>query len=150
MIFINWINIQRIENFYTNSNEEMREKIFFFVIIFLLIEGCIWYPTIYLMFDVIWEKFWEKLPWYNDDWIIGTIAMFWYVFLFQIAVALAIYILYLIYKSLFLSGHQTWNWRTCYDKTSIDYNWQNDMKCINNDWKIVRTDYEWADILMWK
>lgn len=40
--------------------------------------------------------------------------------------------------------------RTCYDKTSIDYNRQNDMKCINKIWEIKRTDYEWARILMWK
>ena len=38
----------------------------------------------------------------------------------------------------------------CYDKTSIDYNRQNDMKCVNENWDVKRTDYEWARKLMWK
>ena len=32
--------------------------------------------------------------------------------------------------------------RDCYDKTSVDYNWKNDMKCINENGDIKRTDYE--------
>lgn len=42
------------------------------------------------------------------------------------------------------------NWWTCYDKTTIDWNWQNDIKCINENGDVRRTDYEWAKKLMWK
>jgi len=41
------------------------------------------------------------------------------------------------------------NW-TCTDYTSIDYNWNNDMKCVNQNWDIVWTNYDWAKELMWK
>lgn len=56
-------------------------------------------------------------------------------------------VLFMFFMQLVYWGNDSWK---CYDKTSIDYNRKNDMKCIDRDWNIKRTDYEWAKELMWK
>lgn len=45
---------------------------------------------------------------------------------------------------------ERWNWRKCYDKTSMDRNRDNDYKCEDSKWNIKRTSAEWAKTLMWK
>ena len=56
-------------------------------------------------------------------------------------------VLYWYIIKVWIENKQT---RTGYDKTTIDWNRQNDMKCVNKNWDIKRTDYEWAKKLMWK
>jgi len=61
-----------------------------------------------------------------------------------------IILLTIFYISFFNSQIQSEQDWTCYDKTTIDWNRENDMKCVNKNWDIKRTDYAWAKKLMWK
>lgn len=122
------------------------------------------------LFFYIWIWFWIKFEWWPLlIWLIavwGTIFWWWYLsfivmekFLKYLdnqdkdtiknlnwitAILVALILIILIFRI------SNWNNWKCYDKTSIDYNWQNDMKCINGNWEVKWTDYEWARKLMWK
>ena len=109
-----------------------------------------WWPRLIWMFVVRWTIFWwwylsfiafEKVSEYFDKLEEKTTKKLdWITFIIMVVVLLLVIV---------IRGNH-WDNRTCYNKTSIDYNRQNDMKCVNENWDVKRTDYEWARKLMWK
>lgn len=117
-----------------------------YIIGFIIVEAILFQPTILLMSIIFKEEDLQKLPLWNSEWFTEVLATIIYVVLFQAIICLIIYILYQVY--LWITSTDVG--RECYDKTTIDWNRQNDMKCINENWDIKWTDYEWAKKLMWK
>jgi hypothetical protein len=119
-------------------------------------------------FSWLWAYFWTKLDPNFISFIIvrWTIIWWWYISYYItnkisnyletlneeesktaniISTIIIVIIWWLMFN--FFNPSSKW-WWTCYDKTSYDYNWQNDMKCINWDWKVIWTDYNWAKKLL--
>jgi hypothetical protein len=119
----------------------------------------IWWSLIWIiLWWLLWLILWSIL---KILWILNPFLKFWNWFKYsfneflnkysdEILSFVCKYILPIIFIAWMIIFAPYGDNRTCYNKTSIDYNRQNDMKCVNENWDVKRTDYEWARKLMWK
>lgn len=139
---------------------------FMVLVIMIFLANNYWFPV----FEYIWKALLfiiasiialEGL--YRTLWIIYMIVVYplamliqklvWYCWINisdKLSVVLSIIILILIFLLTFTLTKNRKSSRECFDRTSIDWNFENDMKCIDENGNVIRTDYEWAKKLMWK
>ena len=127
-------------NYWLPVFEYIWKAILFIALSIVALEGL--YQILWLVYMIVvlpLAMLIQKLVW-----------LFWTNISEKLSIVLSIVVLILTFLLIFVLIKNNNSTRECFDRTSIDWDFKNDMKCIDESGNIVRTDYEWARKLMWK